>query len=312
MKLNLLNADVKKGGPSYDVTLYYKSTTYLALRLFYHRSLMFMARPQFEILKTVVNQRHDFVWFKLLFSLSLLCFTMLPVQAEVLNVGVVQLVDSKIDVTNMFVRIAKAIDHEVADVEFNITFHPRTEIDELLSIRAVDLVFVKIMTPEMTADVVHLNQFFLQEPIGRVSFSAYYKRGNKTMRHWVSSGFDSHERGDLSLITVDSNGPLFPDLNELELVNCEYCALEMINRGRVDAIIYATLEMQKRLENSDYRDLTSSFYRYFDMGIISRLGSPGEKYKKQLSKAIKTLKTNGELNLIMKDFNTYHNSRLSH
>jgi len=271
---------------------------------------MFIAGSLFRIPKLAVTRGLVFPWLKLPLNLLLLFFTV-PVQAEVINVGVVQLVDSKIDVTNMFVRIAKAIDNELGDVEFNITFHPRTQTDEVLSIGAVDLFFVKIMSPEMTADLMNSRQFFLQEPIGRVSFSAYYKRSNKAMRHWVSSGFDSHERGNLSLVTVDSNGPLFPDLNRLEMVNCEYCALEMINRGRVDAIIYATLEMQKRLDRSDYRNLTSSFYRYFDMGIVSRVGSSGDKFKNQLNKAIKDLKVSGELDIIMKDFNTYHDNRLS-
>ncbi|WP_299593790.1 hypothetical protein, partial [uncultured Tateyamaria sp.] len=76
-------------------------------------------------------------------------------------------------------------------------------------------------------------------------------RDDLKMQTWRKANFAAQQQGELSLISDSSQEWFFSYFNNIEFSSCRACALEMVARGRVGGFLFATLELDILVSNSD-------------------------------------------------------------
>ncbi|MCV6624358.1 MAG: transporter substrate-binding domain-containing protein [Cellvibrionaceae bacterium] len=213
--------------------------------------------------------------------------------------------EEKTNVSVMLAEMVKEIGGTKGHGEYDYGVFPFPRSLSNLAFARADIHLPVVVNKAGAAELAKRGYAYIPEPFGEVSFSIAYRKGDLKMQAWREANFAEQQQGDLSLISDSSQEWFFSYFSNIEFSSCRACALEMVARGRVGGFLFATLELDILVSNSDYDNIVIEPLDTFPMSMIYRMDNT-KNVEQRVTRALRDLKQDGRIKAITKKFIDFH------
>lgn len=213
--------------------------------------------------------------------------------------------EGKTNVSSMLAEMVKEIGSTKEHGEYDYGVFPFPRSLSNLAFARADIHLPVVVNKAGAAELAKRGYAYIPEPFGEVSFSVAYRKDDSKMQAWREANFTVQKQGNLSLISDSSQEWFFSYFKNIEFSSCRACALEKVARGRVGGFLFATLELDILVSNSDYDNIVIEQLDTYPMSMIYRLDNT-KNVEQRVTRALRNLKQDGRIKAITKKFIDFH------